>query len=145
MLDAKDVESPSAALSFTVNLTDLVTVLFPLFAETVIVTSPAFTPVTTPLELTVATALLLDLYVTLAVEGLTVVFNVVLFPTRTCAEVAFTESEGFLTVIVAFKVFFTDLPDFLPVTLTIFFHTVEHNKVDKIRRFQKACGITFVK
>ena len=71
-----------------------------------IVTFPALTPVTTPFLLTVATVLSLVLYVTVAVEGLTVVLIVTLFPTVTFFA-AFTVRDGFLTVTVAFNVLFT--------------------------------------
>ena len=109
-----------------------------------IVTSPALTPVTTPFSSTFAIVSSLDVKATFVLAGFTVAVICSVAPTATSLA-AFNVNAGFLTVIVAFNVFFTVFPDFLPVTLTIFFHTVEHNKVDKIRRFQKACGITFVK
>jgi hypothetical protein len=110
----------------------------------VIVTSPSLTPVTTPFSSTVAIVASLVVYVTFVPVGFTVAVICSVAPTATTSA-AFTVNAGLLTLIVAFNVFFTAFFPFLPVTLTIFFHTVEHNKVDKIRRFQKACGITFVK
>ena len=125
----------------TVILTDFVV----LPALAVIVTSPALTPVTSPVVAsTVAIASSLDENVTFVEAGLTVALTVSFAPTATSLA-AFNVRDGFLTVIVAFNDLETFFPAFLAVTLTIFFHTVEHNKVDKIRRFQKACGITFIK
>jgi uncharacterized membrane protein len=85
----------------------------------VIVTSPALTPVTRPFSSTVATSVLSDVYVIFVLAGFTVAVICSVAPTATMSA-AFTESAGFLTVIVAFNVFFTALPDFLPVTLTLY-------------------------
>ena len=88
-------------------------------ALAVIVTSPALTPVTSPVVAsTVAIASSLDENVTFVEAGLTVALTVSFAPTATSVDVAVNVREGFLTVIVAFNVFFTALPDFLPVTLT---------------------------
>ena len=85
-----------------------------------IVTSPALTPVTSPVVAsTVAIVSSLDENVTFVEAGLTVALTVSLAPTAT-ALAAFNVRDGFLTVIVAFNVFFTALPDFLPVTLTLY-------------------------
>jgi len=82
----------------------------------VIVTSPALTPVTRPFSSTVAISALSDVYVTFVLAGLTVALICSVAPTATTSA-AFTESAGFLTVIVAFKL--VALP-FLGVTLTLF-------------------------
>ena len=50
-------------------------------------------------------------------DGLTVALIASVAPTATSLA-AERVSDGFLTLIVAFKVFFTVLPDFLAVTLT---------------------------
>ena len=128
----------------TYFLTVILTVFVVLPALAVIVTSPSLTPVTTPFSSTVAIVASLVVYVTFVPAGFTVAVICSVAPTATTSA-ALSVSAGFLTVIVAFKDLETFFPAFLAVTLTIFFHTVEHNKVDKIRRFQKACGITFVK
>jgi hypothetical protein len=65
----------------------------PLTVVTVIVALPAATPDTTPAELTVATAVLLELHVTLllvALVGTTVAVNVVVEPTFTLTDVGAT-------------------------------------------------------
>ena len=82
-----------------------------------IVTSPALTPVTTPFSSTFAIVSSLEAKVTFVLAGFTVAVICSVAPTATTSA-AFTVREGFLTVIVAFNVFFTALPDFLPVTLT---------------------------
>ena len=56
--------------------------------------------------------------------GLTVALIASVDPTATSLA-ADTDNAGFLTVIVAFNVFFTALPDFLPVTLTIFSYSMD--------------------
>jgi hypothetical protein len=51
--------------------------------------------------------------------GLTVALIASVDPTAT-SPAADTDNAGFLTVIVAFNVFFTAFPDFLAVTLTLY-------------------------
>jgi hypothetical protein len=102
------------------SLTAILTVFVVLPALAVIVTSPALTPVTSPVVAsTVAIVSSLDENVTFVEAGLTVALTVSFAPTATSLA-AFNVREGFLTVIVAFNVFFTALPDFLPVTLTLY-------------------------
>ena len=110
-------------------------------ALAVIVTSPALTPVTSPVVAsTVAIASSLDENVTFVEAGLTVALTVSLAPTATTVDVAFNVRLGFLTVTVAFNVLFTDFPDFLPVTLTIFFRDHIACRVDKTGIYSKVCG-----
>src|SRR5699024_6281533 len=74
----------SAALTVTVAASDLL----PSCVVTVIVASPSATPVTVPLLDTVATAsseLLYDTDLFVAVDGATVLFNLVVAPTSTLA------------------------------------------------------------
>ena len=89
-----------------------------------IVTSPALTPVTSPVAAsTVAIVSSLEENATFVLAGLTVAVTVSLAPTATSLA-AFNVRVGFLTVTVAFNVFFT-----LPVTLTI---------VMELQRFSKS-------
>ena len=109
----------------TVILTDFVA----LPALAVIVTSPALTPVTSPVVAsTVAIASSLDENVTFVEAGLTVALTVSFAPTATSLA-AFNVRDGFLTVIVAFKVLsafsVTFLVFTLPVTLTIFSYSMD--------------------
>ena len=109
-----------ATVAFVATLTNEKSVAlrsFVLPALAVIVTSPALTPVTTPFSSTFAIVSSLEAKVTFVLAGFTVVVICSVAPTATTSA-AFTVREGFLTVIVAFNVFFTALPDFLPVTLT---------------------------
>ena len=100
----------------TVILTDFVV----LPALAVIVTSPALTPVTSPVVAsTVAIASSLDENVTFVEAGLTVALTVSFAPTATSLA-AFNVRDGFLTVIVAFNVFLTVFLAFLAVTLTLY-------------------------
>ena len=105
-----------------------------------IVTSPALTPVTTPLASTVAIVSSLDVYVTFVPAGFTVAVIFSVAPIATSLAEAFNVRLGFLTVIVADNVFFAALPDFLPVTLTIFFHDHIAGRVDKTSVYSKVCG-----
>ena len=105
----------------TVILTDFVV----LPALAVIVTSPALTPVTSPVVAsTVAIASSLDENVTFVEAGLTVALTVSFAPTATSLA-AFNVNAGLLTLIVAFNVFFTAFFPFLPVTLTIFSYSMD--------------------
>ena len=66
--------------------------------------------------------------------GLTVALIASVDPTATSLA-ADTDNAGFLTVIVAFNVFFTALPDFLPVTLTLYLCSFQSRKCIKIRLY----------
>ena len=66
--------------------------------------------------------------------GLTVALIASVDPTATSLA-ADTDNAGFLTVIVAFNVFFTALPDFLPVTLTLYPGSFQGRKCIKIRLY----------
>ena len=85
-----------------------------------IVTLPALTPVTIPFSSTFAIVSSLDVNVTFVFAGFTAAVICSVAPTATTLADVFNVRDGFLTVIVAFNVFFTDLPDFLPVTLTLY-------------------------
>ena len=108
----------------------MVTVFVVLPALAVIVTSPALTPVTSPVVAsTVAIASSLDENVTFVEAGLTVALTVSFAPTATSVDVAVNVRDGFLTVIVAFKVLSAFSVPFLvftlPVTLTIFSYSMD--------------------
>jgi len=100
----------------------------------VIVTSPALTPVTTPLASTVAIVSSLDLYVTFVPAGFTVAVIFSVAPTATTSA-ALTVNVGFLTVTVAFKVLETFFPAFLAVTLTRYARKSYRKQCDKIGDF----------
>ena len=100
-----------------------------------IVTSPALTPVTTPLASTVAIVSSLDVYVTFVPAGFTVAVIFSVAPIATSLAEAFNVRLGFLTVIVADNVFFAALPDFLPVTLTLYLCSFQSRKCIKIRLY----------
>ena len=102
------------------SLTAILTVFVVLPALAVIVTSPALTPVTSPVVAsTVAIVSSLDENTTFVEAGLTVALTVSFAPTATSLA-AFNVNVGFLTVIVAFNVFLTVFLAFLPVTLTLY-------------------------
>ena len=86
-------------------------------AVAVIVTSPALTPVTTPLASTVAIVSSLEVNVTFVFAGFTVAVICSVAPTATSLA-ALTVNAGFFTVALNVNVFFTAFPAFLPVTLT---------------------------
>ena len=101
-----------------------------------IVTSPALTPVTSPVVAsTVAIVSSLEENATFVPAGLTVALTVSFAPTATSVDVAVNVREGFLTVIVAFNVFLTVFLAFLPVTLTLYPCSFQERKSIKIRLY----------
>lgn len=80
----------------------MLAVLLPSCVVTVTVADPAETPVTTPLLLTVATAVLLDAKLTdlsVASVGLTVAVNAVVAPTFTLAVAGVRDTPDTVTVL----------------------------------------------
>ena len=82
-----------------------------------IVTSPALTPVTTPFSSTLAIVSSLDVKVTFVLAGFTVAVICSVAPTATTSA-ALRVNDGFFTVALNVKVFFTAFFPFLAVTLT---------------------------
>ena len=100
-----------------------------------IVTSPALTPVTSPVAAsTVAIVSSLDENTTFVEAGLTVALTVSFAPTATSLA-AFNVRDGFLTVIVAFNDLETFFPAFLAVTLTLYPGSFQGRKCIKIRLY----------